>query len=248
MQGAQGLIGGGLNGAGAALGLLAEGGEVEKFDTGGVAGSGVYVNSVPMNDQQWNAAAAASAPMASAPIVQPSAPAASPNAPKSMFAQTLKGINSNPSSAAKSSAQGPFSLGSTPGATALNQGLSSFGKGIGSAMSKMFASSPQTVATAGGAADVDSAPISSGAELAGDGPQMAAAYGGNVGGKLKSGGHVPGKPKVGGAKNSYANDTVKALLSPGEIVIPRNITMGKDPINQSAKFVQSVLAKRRVKR
>jgi hypothetical protein len=71
--------------------------------------------------------------------------------------------------------------------------------------------------------------------------------GGNVGSKLKGGGHVPGKPKVGGAKNSYANDTVKARLSPGEIVIPRSITMGQNPIQDSAKFVQSVLAKRKVR-
>lgn len=47
--------------------------------------------------------------------------------------------------------------------------------------------------------------------------------------------------------NSYANDKIPAVLSEHEIVIPRNITMGKDPVNDSARFVASVLAKRRGK-
>jgi hypothetical protein len=71
---------------------------------------------------------------------------------------------------------------------------------------------------------------------------MMSAYGGNVGGKLKEGGHVPGKPKVSG--NSYKNDTVKALLSPGEVVIPNSVMQSKDPIRGAASFVQSVLAKK----
>lgn len=69
------------------------------------------------------------------------------------------------------------------------------------------------------------------------------AYGGNVGSKLQVGGKVPGKPTVGGAVNSYANDKVKALLSPGEVVIPRSITQGKDPIKGAAAFVAATLAK-----
>lgn len=59
---------------------------------------------------------------------------------------------------------------------------------------------------------------------------------------------VPGKPKVGGAKNSYANDNVKALLSPGEIVLPRSVTQSKDPVNNAAKFVQAVMAKQGLKK
>lgn len=71
------------------------------------------------------------------------------------------------------------------------------------------------------------------------------ANGGDVGSKLKSGGHVPGTPKVAG--NSYANDTVKALLSPGEVVIPNSVMQSKDPVNNAAKFVASVMAKKRMK-
>jgi len=79
------------------------------------------------------------------------------------------------------------------------------------------------------------------------GMYLAGAYaaGGNVGSALKSGGHVPGTPKVGGAVNSYSNDTVDAKLSPGEIVLPRSVTMSKDPVGAAAKFVQATLAKKR---
>ena len=68
-------------------------------------------------------------------------------------------------------------------------------------------------------------------------------YGGNVGDALKSGGTVPGQPVVPGAKDSYKNDTVDAKLSPGEIVIPRSITKGKDPVKNAAAFVAATLAK-----
>lgn len=70
------------------------------------------------------------------------------------------------------------------------------------------------------------------------------AKGGNVGSALKEGGHVPGKPAVGGATNSYSNDTVSAKLSPGEIVLPRSVTMSKDPVSASAAFVRATLAKK----
>jgi hypothetical protein len=69
-----------------------------------------------------------------------------------------------------------------------------------------------------------------------------AAQGGNVGSKLKQGGGVPGKAAVKG--NSYKNDTVKALLSPGEVVIPKSVMEGKDPIRGAAQFVQAVMRKK----
>ncbi len=63
---------------------------------------------------------------------------------------------------------------------------------------------------------------------------------------LKRGGHVaPGtKPKVGGAKDSYDNDTIDAKLSPGEIVLPRSVTKSSDPIGNGARFIASTLAKK----
>lgn len=64
---------------------------------------------------------------------------------------------------------------------------------------------------------------------------------------LKNGGNVKAssskeKAKVKG--NSYSNDTIPALLSEGEVVIPRNIMMSKDPATGAAQFVAKVLAKR----
>jgi len=50
------------------------------------------------------------------------------------------------------------------------------------------------------------------------------------------------KAKVSG--NSYANDKIPAMLSEGEIVIPRNVLQGPDPARGAADFVAKVLAKR----
>lgn len=62
--------------------------------------------------------------------------------------------------------------------------------------------------------------------------------------RMESGGNVPGQPKVGGAVNSYSNDTIDAKLSPGEIVLPRSVTMSKDPVAAAAKFVATLKAKK----
>lgn len=59
--------------------------------------------------------------------------------------------------------------------------------------------------------------------------------GGNVGSKLKSGGKVPGEAKVPG--DSETNDTVKAKLSPGEVVLPRSVMESDDPVSAAAQFV-----------
>lgn len=59
---------------------------------------------------------------------------------------------------------------------------------------------------------------------------------------MSDGGQVPGKAKFGG--DDYGNDTVHAMLSPGEIVIPRTITQGANAAEKSAKFVQAILAKK----
>jgi hypothetical protein len=59
---------------------------------------------------------------------------------------------------------------------------------------------------------------------------------------MKSGGHVPGQASVSG--DSAKNDTVPAMLSPGEVVIPRSVMSAKDPSVAAAKFVQAVLSKK----
>ncbi len=62
---------------------------------------------------------------------------------------------------------------------------------------------------------------------------------------MKTGGKVPGQAAVPG--DSYHNDTVPAMLSPKEIVIPRSITMGPNAPENAARFVAAVLAKQGMK-
>lgn len=58
---------------------------------------------------------------------------------------------------------------------------------------------------------------------------------------FSEGGQVPGLPQVFG--DSEVNDVVPAKLSPGEIVIPRSILQGKNPVQMAAKFVEQELLK-----
>lgn len=73
------------------------------------------------------------------------------------------------------------------------------------------------------------------------------ACGGGV--DMSAGGNVAAGPGQSAVKsgNSYSNDKIPALLSEHEIVLPREVTMSKDPVKESAKFVQAVLAKRKVR-
>jgi len=61
---------------------------------------------------------------------------------------------------------------------------------------------------------------------------------------IRDGKTVPGKPVVGGAKNSYANDIVKANPKEGSIVIPRSVTQSKDSEEKAIQFVRDVFAKK----
>ncbi|CAM6004768.1 unnamed protein product [Sphagnum balticum] len=54
---------------------------------------------------------------------------------------------------------------------------------------------------------------------------------------------IPGKPKVKGAKDSYANDTVPKTLDEGGIVLPRSVTQSKNPHWEAMKFVKATMAK-----
>lgn len=62
--------------------------------------------------------------------------------------------------------------------------------------------------------------------------QMAEFYHGD---NFKMGGKVPGKAEVKG--DSPTNDTVPAMLSPGEFVIPKSVMESKDPISGAAKMI-----------
>ena len=59
---------------------------------------------------------------------------------------------------------------------------------------------------------------------------------------MKVGETIPGKPRVGGAKNSYANDTVPKTLDEGGIVLPRSVTQSKNPEWAAHRFVKAYMA------
>jgi hypothetical protein len=134
-------------------------------------------------------------------------------------------------------------LGGGQGSPGLQQGVASLGAPIGKAL-KGNPMQGEEIATMAGD-PVQAVPMKPGA-LPLD-PMMIANKGGmaSVKDKLKSGGSVPGKAKVKG--DDIRNDTVHAMLSPGEIVIPRSIVNSKDAPKKAAQFVQAILAKQNLK-
>lgn len=285
MQGQQALIGGLMNGGGASsmLSSLAEGGKVRKpYAEGGEADEGASAvpnTSTPAFGSDSGASALAGksssggggagilalladggnyGPNSNVPMA---APAQQPQASQMAAANNKKPSHSKHNSP---SVEATPSYGN-PGANALYQGASSFGR---------FLANRAEIPTTTGAATSD--------EMAG-GPQdsnnnssqqgspdnspntMMAAQGGKVpamvspgerylppsevsavkeGKKnpMEAGEKIPGKPKVGGAKNSYANDTVPKDLDEGGLVLPRSVTQSKHPHWAAMKFVQAHMA------
>jgi hypothetical protein len=242
-QGAgNGLLGGVLNGASSAISnIFAEGGEVQNFDEGGgvqptsAPPAPVGVTAMPMPQPRFNIQpqnVAAPAPGMGA------APAAGP---KSNVGQFLGG-----SAGAANGSTAPS--GGTGGGQFLQQGLSSLFSALGknstpSATNMSNEDAEQAYLDADVALDTGNTQEMPAAQDSNPDVQ-AAARGGIMGGKLKGGGKVPGKPKVGGAVNTEKNDNVPALLSAGEIVLPRSVTQSKDPVNNAARFVAALMAKK----
>lgn len=154
--------------------------------------------------------------------------------PQSMFAQTLMS-SSNPSAPSFSAATPtnknfkPYEAQKTPMGTESKSTMTSINGNKSTDLIKGSAVSGQDAFAGKDMPSIDPT-------------REASAQGGNVGSKLKQGGHVPGQAKVSG--NSYSNDTVKALLSPGEVVIPRSVMQSGDPIRGAASFVRDVMAKK----
>lgn len=65
------------------------------------------------------------------------------------------------------------------------------------------------------------------------------------GGNVKA--HTPAQKAVK-AGNSYSNDKIPAVLSEHEIVLPRDVTLSKDPVRAAGEFVAKVLAKRKMRK
>lgn len=55
---------------------------------------------------------------------------------------------------------------------------------------------------------------------------------------------IKGTPKVKGAVNSYANDTVPKTLDEGGIVLPRSVTQSKNPQWAAHAFVSQIMAQK----
>ncbi len=68
------------------------------------------------------------------------------------------------------------------------------------------------------------------------------AHGGKIPKDMKRGGNVPGQARFSG--DTEKNDTVPAMLSPGEVVIPRSIVNSPDAPERSARFVSATLGHR----
>jgi hypothetical protein len=65
---------------------------------------------------------------------------------------------------------------------------------------------------------------------------------------MEAGEKIPGKPKVKGAKNSYANDTVPKTLEEGGIVLPRSVTQAKHPHWAAHAFVAKIMREQALKK
>lgn len=67
------------------------------------------------------------------------------------------------------------------------------------------------------------------------------------GGLANGGGHVSPKKSAQKAEksgDSYDNDKIPAMLSEGEIVLPRSVTQSGNPSESAARFVQALMAKK----
>lgn len=214
------IAGGVMSGIGAVAGL-AHGGMVPNYDLGG----SVFMPYTPPSNQM-------ASPVATPTIQNQSGPSS----------YIGKALGAQQQGQAQNGQQPKY----TPGEQIGRGSDQLIGAGIGG-LKSLFSSSINPAASGGG---MDSLGDGLGSQIA-DSPGLAqlSYKGGEI--KLpplrgaipmKQGGGVPGKAKVSG--NSIKNDTVPAVLSPGEVVIPRSVMQSADPAAGAAAFVQHVLSKK----
>jgi hypothetical protein len=124
--------------------------------------------------------------------------------------------------------------GGSGGAKALNKGASDFSAGLVNALRSSPQSSVNSNVDAVAPADVGTPGMRPNAF--------------KEGGLAAKGGHVAAKKpsqKAVKSGNSYANDKIPALLSEGEVVIPRDVMQSANPIRGAADFVAKTLSKRK---
>lgn len=265
MGGQQNLISGITGGLGGALGL-AQGGKVPHYAGGtGMVQAGTYG---PIN---YADPGFAQTPGVGQPDPTLSAPAMpSPTTPAAPQAPTVPQASQ---SGPQSKVGQHFASQSSPSGTPppMQQAGNTIGKGIGAGINALFGSSTynptdeqqlQNTATADAALGTGNEK-----ELSASNPSdmPMAAKGGKVPAmvspgekylkpqdvaKVKAGANpmqvgetIPGKPKVSGAKNDYANDTVPKDLDEGGIVLPRSVTKSRNPEWAAHAFVKAYMAK-----
>ena len=233
MQGTQAIVGGTMQGAGSAMSMVggggggARGGMVKKMAEGGEtapfaapAGNGPVMNE-PAAPESDTPGMAGIGPVGGVGPLADAAGAPAPMGPQSMLGQYLAGQTNTSQYMGAADEQGTnqstqSSIANTP--NPVPQGM-----GYGSQMLWKGAKDSSQAAT----------------EAA-----MAAARGGLA---SQGGGVTAKSPEQKATKsgNSYSNDKVPALLSEGEVVIPRSVMQSREPARSAADFVAKVLAKRR---
>jgi hypothetical protein len=218
LAGQQKVVGGLLSGAGSAVGMAgAKGGMVVRTEK--YADGGMTQQPSPYNP-----------------------PTMSDPGPQSSIGKFLKSWAGNTNNVNQQNSD-QNNNATIAGDNGLEKGSQDFSKAIGQKL--MSSSSPAAPASQGTAFVGPDAPA------IGEAAVLAAAKGGMAKKHdYRSGGNVKAKDKnekAVKAGNSYANDKIPALLSEDEIVIPRDITQGKDPAKGAADFVAKVLAKKRAR-
>lgn len=139
----------------------------------------------------------------------------------------LMGLQSNANQVNAGVAQQNASMSNAYTGAALN--------GIGAAFGSMGGSGGGLGGSSG--VGTGAAPVKSSA-----GTWYGADGGSPNGTSMLGGGKVPGQPEVG--HNSYKNDTVPAMLSPGEGIIDLNTLHDSGPVGEAARFVLHHINKR----
>ena len=137
-----------------------------------------------------------------------------------------------------------FDMSSTPEGKTLQKGVGRFGTSLMKAFSTPTTSTNPANSEMGSASGAINA-VNTTPDMTSNPASQDVA--GARGGLANKGGHVKAKKPSQKAEkkgNSYDNDKIPAYLSEGEVVIPRSVMQGKDPIRGSADFVAKIMAKR----
>lgn len=258
-QGQQGILGGLAGGVGSALGL-AKGGVVPKPIK---AANGVYVDA--SNSPPIPTAPVAMAPMAPTPTV--AAPAMPSMGPRSAAGQHLSSFSNmgmpagqpkmNPMQTVGNtvgSAIGnlfksngtpppPSNPGATANPTATTEDWAAFAGAPGTSKEDQDASMNQTGGSNNYARGGKVPALVSPGEKVITKDKVNQVVAGRMS-PMQAGKTVPGKPKVGGTRDTEANDVVPRKLDEGSIVLPRSVTQAKNPHWAAHAFVSAIMAKK----